>query len=247
MNTPENLHQQRRTYDRAYVSALFDSIAFRYDTLNHVLSSALDVLWRRKAIRLLKPLQAKSILDVATGTADFAIAAARLHPERIVGIDISSRMLERGTKKISGRHLEKIISLELGEAEQMRFSSEAFDAVTVAFGVRNFSDLEKGLSEIYRVLRPGGAAVILEFSTPKRFPIAQLYAFYSRTVLPQIGGLLTHNRKAYEYLPSTIAEFPDGDEFTALLLAAGFASVQCFPLTFGIASIYLAAKAGSGQ
>ena len=242
MNAPENSSQQRSTYEQAYVRNLFDSIAYRYDALNHILSSGVDILWRRRAVNLLKPMQPRFILDVATGTADFAIAAARIHPEHITGIDISPKMLERGRKKISAKHLDNMITLEIGEAEHLLFPPGSFDAVTAAFGVRNFSNLEKGLSEFHRILRSKGAAVILEFSTPAHYPVAWIYGFYAKRILPRIGGWLTHNRSAYEYLPSTVSEFPDSPAFSALLLSAGFNNVSCFPQTFGIASIYLAIK-----
>ncbi len=242
MNAIENSSQQRRTYDHAYVRGLFDSIAHRYDALNHILSSGIDILWRRRAVNLLKPMKPRFILDVATGTADFAIAAARIHPEYITGIDISSKMLELGKEKIAARRLDTLITLEIGEAENLRFPSESFDAVTAAFGVRNFTNLEKGLSEIYRILRHKGAAVILEFSKPEHVPAAWFYRIYVGQILPRIGGWLTRNRSAYEYLPTTVSEFPDSAAFSALLLSAGFSTVRCFPQTFGIASIYLAIK-----
>ena len=242
MNAPENSSLRRRTYEQTYVRSLFDSIAYRYDALNHILSSGIDILWRRRAVNLLKPLRPRLILDVATGTADFAIAAARIHPEHITGIDISPKMLERGKNKISAKHLDNLITLEIGEAEHLRFPPESFDAVTAAFGVRNFSDLEMGLSEFHRILRRKGAAVILEFSTPAHVPAALIYRFYINRILPRIGGWLTRSRSAYEYLPSTMSEFPDSPAFSKLLLSAGFGTVRCFPQTFGIATIYLAIK-----
>ncbi len=232
----------RRTYDHTYVQRLFDGIAHRYDLLNHLLSSGIDILWRRKAIRLLRPLQPQTILDVATGTADLAIEAARLQPASIVGVDIAPEMLKRGKEKIARRGLSQIISLELGTAESMRFKSGSFDAVTVAFGVRNFTKLEQGLAEMYRVLRPGGAALILEFSRPKTAPLKQLYGWYFRSLLPRIGGLISRSREAYEYLPNTVEEFPDGENFAALLERQGFIRIAIHPLTFGIATIYLGFK-----
>ncbi|RPI03565.1 MAG: ubiquinone/menaquinone biosynthesis methyltransferase, partial [Ignavibacteriae bacterium] len=207
----------RRVYDKTTVRSLFDSIAHRYDLLNHTLSSGIDILWRRKAIRLLQPLHPKQILDAATGTADLALEAVRLKPDQIIGIDISSKMLDIGRAKIRSRNLEHLITLETGDAEQLRFETGSFDVVMAAFGVRNFTNLEIGLKEFHRVLRPGGSALVLEFSRPKHFPVKQLYRLYSRVFLPLLGGIVSNNRPAYEYLPSTVAEFPDGEHFCALL------------------------------
>ena len=232
----------RRVYEQAYVRSLFDSIAHRYDFLNHALSSGIDIIWRRRAIQLLQPFRPKRILDVATGTADFAIEAARLHPEQIIGIDISPNMLEIGRRKIRSRSLERLITLESGDAEHLRFEFGSFDVVMAAFGVRNFENLELGLKEFHRVLTTNGCAMIVEFSKPKHFPVKQLYRYYSRNILPRLGGMISSNRSAYEYLPSTVAEFPDGEEFCALLRSAGFATAVCIPQTFGIASLYLAKK-----
>jgi demethylmenaquinone methyltransferase / 2-methoxy-6-polyprenyl-1,4-benzoquinol methylase len=238
----QNRLPSRRVYEQTYVRTLFDSIAKRYDLLNHVLSSGIDVLWRKKAIRFLMPFQPKYILDVATGTADFALEAARLHPEKIIGIDISPHMLNIGRQKIQSRNLGHLITLESGEAEHLRFEPESFDAVIAAFGVRNFMNLELGLKEFYRVLRSGGHAVILEFSQPTAAPVRYMYQFYSRTILPWLGGLISRNRSAYEYLPQTVREFPDGEDFCALLRSAGFASAVFAPQTFGIVSIYIAQR-----
>jgi demethylmenaquinone methyltransferase/2-methoxy-6-polyprenyl-1,4-benzoquinol methylase len=232
----------RHVYEQTFVRSLFDSIAHRYDFLNHALSSGIDILWRRRAIQLLQPFQPKHILDVATGTADLALEAVKLNPERIIGIDISPKMLDIGRRKIRVRKLEQCITLESGEAEHLRFESGSFDSVMAAFGVRNFTNLELGLKEFYRVLRIDGCAMILEFSQPKQFPIKQMFRFYSQYFLPMLGGIVSNNRSAYEYLPSTVSEFPDGEEFCALLRSVGFTTAACFPQTFGIASIYIAKK-----
>jgi demethylmenaquinone methyltransferase/2-methoxy-6-polyprenyl-1,4-benzoquinol methylase len=224
----------RQVYEQTFVRSLFDSIAHRYDFLNHALSSGIDILWRRRAIQLLQPFQPKHILD--------ALEAVRLNPEHITGIDISPKMLEIGRRKIRVRKLEHRITLESGEAEHLRFESGSFDSIMAAFGVRNFTDLELGLKEFYRVLRIGGCAMILEFSQPKQFPIKQMFHFYSQYFLPLFGGIVSNNRSAYEYLPSTVSEFPDGEEFCALLRSVGFTTAACFPQTFGIASIYIAKK-----
>ena len=237
MTTEEK--RDRRIYRQAHVRSLFDSIAYRYDFLNHTLSSGLDILWRRRAVRLLQQLHPRRILDVATGTADLAIETACLNPERVIGVDISTKMLEIARVKIIKKNLEDIITLESGEAEHLRFESGLFDVVMTAFGARNFENLELGLREFHRVLRIGGTVMILEFSKPSRSPVKQ---FYSRYLLPLLGDLISKNRSAYEYLPSTITEFPDGEEFCKCLLSAGFSNATWYPQTFGIASIYMAVK-----
>jgi demethylmenaquinone methyltransferase / 2-methoxy-6-polyprenyl-1,4-benzoquinol methylase len=234
--------RDRRIYRQEHVRSLFDSIAYRYDFLNHTLSSGIDILWRRRAVRLLQELHPRRILDVATGTADLAIETARLNPEHVIGVDISIKMLEIGRVKIRKKNLENIIALEYGEAEHLRFESGSFDVVMTAFGVRNFENLELGLREFYRVLRIGGTVLVLEFSKPSRSPVKQIYQFYSRYLLPLLGGLISRNRSAYEYLPSTITEFPDGEEFSKCLLGAGFSKTSKYPQTFGIATIYTAVK-----
>jgi demethylmenaquinone methyltransferase / 2-methoxy-6-polyprenyl-1,4-benzoquinol methylase len=232
----------RQIYEQSYVRSLFDSIAHRYDLLNHILSSGVDILWRKRAIRLLRSQRPKRILDIATGTADMAIEAARLKPDQIIGIDISTKMLEIGRKKISARKLDQIITLETGQAEHLRFESGSFDVVMAAFGVRNFENLGLGLKEFHRVLCDGGTAVILEFSRPRRSPVKQLFRMYSKHILPLLGGYFSKNRNAYEYLPSTVSEFPDGEEFCAILRFVGFEKAAYYPQTFGIATIYVATK-----
>ena len=234
--------QPRSTYDKSYVRSLFDSIARRYDLLNHLLSSGFDIFWRAKAIQLLADFHPKRILDIATGTADLALKAAELRPEQIIGIDISEEMLKLGRRKISQRNLDRLITLQAGDAESLGFPDDSFDATTVAFGVRNYSNLMQGLQEMCRVLRPDGVAIILEFSQPKVFPVKQLYALYSRWVLPSIGGFISGHRGAYEYLPQTVREFPDGEGLLLMLRAAGFKSTKQHRLTFGIATIYIATK-----
>jgi len=232
----------RHLYRQAEVRSLFDSIAYKYDFLNHTLSSGIDILWRKRLVQLLQQLHPERILDVATGTADLAIEAARLNPMQIIGIDISTKMLEIAWDKIQKKNLTRVIALEPGAAENLRFKSGTFDVVMTAFGVRNFENLELGLREFNRVLRSGGTTMILEFSKPRRSLVKQVYQFYSRHLLPVIGGVISRNRSAYEYLPSTIQEFPDGEEFCKILLNAGFSNAVCYPQTFGIASIYTAVK-----
>lgn len=234
--------QPRTAYEKVYVRSLFDKIAHRYDLLNHLLSFGIDLYWRAKAIQLLRKYQPERILDIATGTADLAIKASALHPKQIIGIDISEEMLRIGRQKISERKLEHLISLQTGDAEQLDFADDSFDAVTVAFGVRNFSDLRRGFTEMQRVLCPGGTAVILEFSQPRSFPVKQLYRFYSRWILPAIGGLISKHREAYEYLPKTVTEFPDGEELLSILRESGFTTTEHHPLTFGITTVYVGIK-----
>lgn len=231
---------RRTVYEQEYVRNLFDTIAPRYDLLNHVLSSGVDVLWRKKAIRMLRQVQPAHILDVATGTADLAIEAARLQPESILGVDIAPTMLRIGREKIERKGLRGRITLREGSAENLPAEDQSMDAVTVAFGVRNFSNLQKGLTEMRRVLKPGGVALILEFSRPRHTPFKQLYQIYFQHILPVVGGWISRNKEAYRYLPSTVAQFPDGEAFCSIVRSAGFANVRMVPLTFGIATIYLA-------
>ncbi|MBI5471703.1 MAG: bifunctional demethylmenaquinone methyltransferase/2-methoxy-6-polyprenyl-1,4-benzoquinol methylase UbiE [Ignavibacteriae bacterium] len=228
--------------EKQYVRSLFDSIAHRYDLLNHLLSGGIDFYWRRRAIGHLESLRPKKILDVATGTADFAIATMRLHPESVVGVDIAEEMLKLGRQKISKRSLDRIISLQSGEAEHLQFSTGSFDAAIVAFGARNFERLETGLAEMRRVLRPGGRIVVLEFSRPRVFPFKQLYFFYFRTMLPLIGRIISKHHEAYDYLPDTVMKFPEGDEFLTILTKAGFNDTKEDRLTFGVATIYVGTK-----
>lgn len=223
---------------KAQVEAMFDAIAPRYDLLNRVLSLGVDRRWRRKAVGLLEAEQPERILDVATGTADLAVEAMRLDPKKVVGVDLSEAMLHRGREKVERLGLSDRIILQRGDAEKLPFSDNQFHAALVAFGVRNFQDLDKGLAEIRRVLRPGGALVVLEFSKPRAFPIKQLYAFYSRFILPRVGGAVSKNDGAYRYLPDSVAAFPDGEDFLDRLRQAGYHDVTCRPLTFGIASLY---------
>ena len=221
------------------IEKMFDAVAPRYDLLNRVLSLGIDRYWRTRAVRLLADEQPTRVLDVATGTADLAIKAERmLHPREVVGVDLSAEMLQYGRAKLDRLGLTPRISLVQGDAENLPFPDDAFGAALVAFGVRNFEDLDAGLRGIRRVLQPGAALVVLEFSRPRTFPIKQLYAWYSRHVLPRIGGALSPEQSAYEYLPNSVAEFPDGPDFLDRMAASGFTDLQWEPLTFGIASLY---------
>ena len=225
------------------VADMFDNIAYRYDFLNRFLSAGIDIWWRKKAIRELKQLNPKNILDVATGTADVAIMTTGiLKVSKITGIDISDGMLETGRTKIKKQGLEKTIELLNGDSEKIEFADNFFDAVTVAFGVRNFAHLEKGLSEIKRVLKPGGKLVVLEFSQPKTAGITQLYKVYMKLIAPNVGKLFSKNADAYKYLDESIKKFPEGKNFTLILDNLGYTNTYCKPLSLGICSIYCGEK-----
>ena len=217
---------------------MFDDISPKYDFLNHFLSFGIDVSWRKKLVALLSERHPRRILDVATGTGDVAIALASLNPEKIVGIDISDKMLDIARKKVTEKGLQKTISFKQSDAERIPFSDGSFDAVTVAFGVRNYEDLPKGLSEMKRVLCPGGTMMILEFSHPATEPFNQFYRFYSRFVIPFIGKLISSHSEAYRYLPESAAAFPSGDDFLNILTELGLMNSHQQTLSFGIASIY---------
>ena len=224
------------------VAKMFDNISRRYDLLNHVLSFGIDIIWRKKAIRMLKPKQPKLILDIATGTGDFAIEALALSPEKVIGVDISEGMLAVGRQKIAKMGLTDKIELQLGDSEKLLFSDNKFDAIIVSFGVRNFENLEKGLEDMYRVLKPGGTTVIVEFSKPAVFPFRQLYNLYFRYILPLIGKVISKDNAAYSYLPESVQAFPYGSKFLEIFNKAGFKNTICRPLTFGISSIYVGQK-----
>ena len=224
------------------VADMFDSISGKYDFLNHFLSLGIDIQWRKKAIKMLQSDQPKHILDIATGTGDFAIASLKLNPEKVVGLDISEGMLSVGREKMKKKSIDHIISMQSGDSENIHFEDESFDAIIVAFGVRNFENLEKGLSEMNRVLKPGGKAVILEFSKPTIFPFKQLYNFYFRWILPKIGKLVSKDNAAYTYLPESVNEFPYGNDFLQILTKTGYKNTTCKPLTLGISSINIGEK-----
>jgi demethylmenaquinone methyltransferase/2-methoxy-6-polyprenyl-1,4-benzoquinol methylase len=235
-------YKEERSGKKEQVAKMFDNISHRYDFLNHFLSLGIDRGWRRKAIGFLKENAPKTILDVATGTGDFAIQALTLNPDKITGIDISEGMLDVGRKKIRDRALGNRIELMYGDSEKLPFPENNFDAVTVAFGVRNFENLKQGMREIYRVLKPGGRVVVLEFSKPQKFPFKQVYNFYFTTILPRIGRLVSSDKAAYTYLPESVNAFPDGNDFIGILNEIGFNRTQCRVLTFGISSIYVGTK-----
>jgi len=242
MGAGDHSGTERRTYEHSYVRSLFNRIAPHYDFLNHFLSLGLDIRWRKKAVDLLHEYEPKTVLDVATGTADLALAAARRDTVRIFGVDLSPAMLKLAREKIERHALSHRITVEEGTAEHLRFPDESFDAVMVAFGIRNFSDLQRGLREMFRVLRPGGAVMILEFSRPRRTPFRQVYSIYFTHVLPLLGGAISSNREAYQYLPSTVQSFPDGEHLIRILTGIGFVGPYQHQLSMGIATIYIAEK-----
>lgn len=224
------------------VRDIFNDIAPKYDLLNHLLSLNIDKGWRRKAMKYIGENGKNHLLDVACGTGDFSMAACRAGVKRVTGIDISANMVEIGRKKVREAGLEQCVDLQLGDSERMKFADHSFDAVTVAFGVRNFERLEAGLKEMLRVLKPGGKVVILEFSMPEHFPMKPLYKFYFRHVLPTIGGWISGNKRAYTYLPESVMKFPQGRAFLNIMQSCGYTSLIQRKLTFGIASLYIGEK-----
>ncbi len=224
------------------VTQMFDTISKNYDGLNRVISFGADIKWRKKVVAILKEKQPKSILDIATGTGDLAINLVKTDAEKIVGLDISPGMLEVGKKKIADKNLGRTIEMIVGDSENLPFDDNTFDAITVAFGVRNFEDLEKGLSEIYRVLKPKGTFVVLETSVPTKRPYKQGYHFYTKHVLPLIGKIFSRDQSAYSYLSKSAAVFPYGDNFNNILNKIGFIDIENKPQTLGVASIYVATK-----
>jgi len=224
------------------VAKMFNNISPKYDLLNHLLSLGIDIHWRKKAIKLLQAENPKTILDVATGTGDFAIQALDLDPNKVIGVDISDGMLEIGRQKLTRKKLDHRIKLENGDSENLNFEDNIFDAVIVAFGVRNFENLQNGLSGMHRVLKKNGRVVILEFSKPTVFPFKQLYHFYFNAILPIIGKVISKDNSAYTYLPESVKAFPEGSTFLKILNDIGFNQTKCIPLTFGICSIYTGTK-----
>lgn len=243
MNENITPYQSQTATKKEQVASMFDNISKKYDFLNHFLSLGIDILWRKRAIRELKAIQPRVMLDVATGTGDFAFEAIKiLQPEKIIGVDISDGMLNIARKKIAERNLGGTFSVQLGDSEGLHFEDNHFDAITVAFGVRNYENLEKGLSDMFRVLKPGGKMVILEFSKPRAFPIKQAYNFYFNQILPHFGKLFSKDNSAYTYLPESVAAFPDGEAFLQLMEKIGFKKTKEIRLTFGISTIYTGEK-----
>ncbi|WP_443946210.1 bifunctional demethylmenaquinone methyltransferase/2-methoxy-6-polyprenyl-1,4-benzoquinol methylase UbiE [Pedobacter sp. AW1-32] len=243
MNQNITPYQVADATKKEQVANMFNNISGTYDFLNHFLSLGIDVIWRKMAIKELVSIHPRILLDVATGTGDFAFEAIKkLHPEKVIGVDISEGMLDVAKKKINERSLNDVFSVQVGDSEGLHFEESTFDAITCAYGVRNFENLEKGLSDMYRVLKPGGKMVILEFSKPRKFPVKQLYNFYFKHILPSFGKLFSKDNRAYTYLPESVAAFPDGKDFTVLMEKIGFKSTKHRILTFGISSIYTGTK-----
>lgn len=227
---------------KAQITEMFDNIAPSYDFLNHFLSMGIDILWRKKAIRMLKMKNPERVLDIATGTGDFAFEALSMNPGEVIGLDISPGMLEVGREKIRKRKKEDKIRMDLGESEKLPYPDNFTDAITVGFGVRNFEDLDLGLREMHRVLKPGGRAVILEPSFPQSFPMKQLFGLYFKYILPVLGRLFSKDGHAYTYLPQSVAAFPEGQAFVDICQKAGFRETKWYPLTFGICAMYVLQK-----
>ena len=243
------IHEEVKPYEevgggkKKQISTMFDNIAPYYDFLNRFLSLGIDRSWRKKGINQLKAKNPKLILDVATGTADVAIEITKLlEPEKIIGVDISAEMLEVGKTKVKNKNLASIIELMQADSENLPFEDNTFDAITVSFGVRNFENMEKGLSEMRRVLKNGGQLMVLEFSQPKLFPFKQLFNLYFKYILPFIGKVTSKDPNAYKYLYESVQAFPDGKDFVKVLDNLGYKSNQCIPLTLGICSVYLGQK-----
>jgi len=226
------------------VEKMFDNIAHSYDFLNHFFSLGIDILWRKKAIRILKKENPKLVLDVATGTADFAMEAVRMNlgADKIVGLDISEGMLDVGRKKIKEKGWDSKIELKKGDSENLPFDTSTFDGYTVAFGVRNFENLEKGMAEMLRVLKPGALGIVLEFSKPKKFPVKQGFQVYFKYIMPLIGKVVSKDNRAYAYLPESVQAFPSGTDFLDVMKKVGYIDTKCIPVSGGIASIYLGRK-----
>jgi len=224
------------------VKQMFDKVSSNYDFLNRLLTFGIDVSWRKKVVKFVEVHKARRILDIATGTGDLAIMLAKINSEKVIGLDISEGMLAVGKKKIDQLGLNEKVEMILGDSEELPFEDQTFDAITVGFGVRNFENLEQGLDEIYRVLKPNGIFVVLETSLPTAFPIKQGYTFYSKYIIPTVGKIFSKDKNAYRYLPESAAAFPYGESFNNILLKTGFNTSTVYPQTFGIATIYQAIK-----
>jgi demethylmenaquinone methyltransferase/2-methoxy-6-polyprenyl-1,4-benzoquinol methylase len=232
-----------RLNKKQQVATMFNEIAFKYDFLNRFLSAGIDISWRKKGISQLKELKPKMVLDVATGTADVALLTYKmLQPEKIVGIDISEGMLNIGRKKIADKDLQQIIQLEIGDSEQINYPDNSFDAITVAFGVRNFENLEVGLQNMLRVLKPKGKLVIIECTQPKQTAFKGFYKFYMNFITPSVGKMVAKNKKAYEYLNNSIQAFPEGETFLSIMQKAGFKNTYLKTLSLGLCTIYCGSK-----
>lgn len=243
-----NPYPESKKSKKSQVTTMFDNIAWKYDFLNHFLSFGIDKIWRRKALKKIKShflsnsIDNPHILDIATGTGDLAIKAAKMNMGKITGVDISKEMLEIGKKKINKKRLNDLIELQIGDSENLSFSDNTFNAVIVAFGVRNFEDLEKGLKEMLRVLKPNGICMVLELSKPDRFPLKQLYYIYFSLILPLIGRVFSKDKSAYSYLPESVDEFPKGEKFISIFKSVGYKNCSFKKLSFGASNVYLGTK-----
>ena len=242
MTTKVTPYKDSTLSKKKQVAQMFDNVSHNYDVLNRVMTFGIDIKWRKKVVAIVGKTNPETILDIATGTGDFAIMLSELHPKKIIGLDISEGMLEVGIKKVKEKNLDGLIEMVLGDSEKLPFDDASFDAITVGFGVRNFENLDKGLQEIHRVLKPKGIFVVLETSQPEKFPVKQLFYFYSKFIIPTIGKLFSKDKRAYTYLPQSAAIFPYGKKFNNILLKNGFNNATNKPLTFGAASIYIATK-----
>lgn len=234
--------QNKAETKKTQVTLMFDGISRSYDILNRIITLGIDVLWRKIVVNLLKKEHPKSLLDVATGTGDLVIELAKIDAEKIIGLDISPGMLEIGKQKVVNKQLDHRIEMQLGDSEALKFKNETFDGVTIAFGIRNFENLNLGLQEIFRVLKPNGTLVVLETAVPKNPLLKVFYSFYTQKIMPFVGKLFSKNRSAYQYLSDSAAIFPYGDDFNNILLKNGFIEVEDFPQTLGVSSIYFAKK-----
>ncbi len=242
MSTKVTPYKDSELSKKEQVAEMFDNVSGNYDFLNRIMTFGIDIKWRKKVVKIVGNKKPETILDIATGTGDFAIMLAKLKPKKIVGIDLSIGMLQVGIQKVKEKNLEDLIEMVLGDSEDLPFEDDSFDAITVGFGVRNFENLDKGLQEIYRVLKPNGIFVVLETSQPEKFPVKQLFNFYSKYIIPTIGKLGSKDKRAYTYLPESAAVFPYGKKFNNILEKNGFNNATNKPLTFGSASIYTAMK-----
>ena len=242
MTTKVTPYKDSTLSKKKQVVQMFDNVSTNYDFLNRMMTFGIDIRWRKKVVAIVGEKKPETILDIATGTGDFAIMLSKLKPKKITGLDISKGMLEVGIKKVKDHNLDRLIDMVLGDSEKLPFSDNSFDAITVGFGVRNFENLDKGLQEIYRVLKPNGIFVVLETSQPEKFPIKQFFTIYSKYIIPTIGKLFSKDKRAYTYLPQSAAIFPYGKNFNNILLKNGFNNATNKPLTFGVASIYTATK-----
>ena len=243
MGTKVKPYNREESSKKEEVAEMFDNISKRYDFLNHFLSLGIDKGWRKKAVKIISQANPKIILDVATGTGDFAIAELKLDPEKVIGIDLSNGMLDVGREKMKKKKVDHIVDMVQGDSENLPFEDNYFDAITVGFGVRNFENLEKGLGEMYRVLKPGGIVAVLEFSKPKKFPIKQSFNFYSKFIIPTVGKTVSKDKRAYSYLPESVEAFPEGQDFLDIMTKIGYTDMKQKMVSGGIASIYYGSKA----